>query len=250
MADGHQKMLSNSQTRTSIVARGRPLASRSAADPKQEVSLLRAANSRLRREVASLKEREAQAQRLADRDGLTGLYNRRRMLELLQSTIAEAKSLGHCVGLLFIDLNGFKAINDEYGHIAGDSILTTAALRIAARVRVEDFVCRYGGDEFVVILPNVPHAAALTRVADNIRERMALPHWIEGREQHLSAAVGESLYPRDGDDAAQLLNRADQDMYRLKARLSRPMLSLGSMPQPRPARRRNDKVKQAHAGHG
>ena len=250
MADGHQKMLSNPAARTAIVARRRPVASPAAAEARHKVSLLRAANSRLRREVACLKEREAQAQRLADRDGLTGLYNRRRMLELLESTISEAKQLGQCVGLLFIDLNGFKAINDEYGHIAGDSILTTTALRVAARVRAEDYVCRYGGDEFVVILPNVPSAAAVTRVADNIRERMALPHLIEGREQHLTAAVGESLYPRDGDDAAQLLNRADQDMYRLKARLSRPMMSLGSMPQQRPTRRRNDKVKQTHSGNG
>jgi diguanylate cyclase (GGDEF)-like protein len=249
MADGHQKLLSNSDSRNAIVARRRP-ATRPAADRRQEVALLRAANSRLRREVASLKEREAQAQRLADRDALTGLYNRRRMLELLESTIAEAEAQGQCVGLLFIDLNGFKAINDEYGHIAGDNVLTTAALRIAARVRAEDYVCRYGGDEFVVILPNVPSVAALTRVADNIRARMALPHIVEGREQHLTAAVGESLYPRDGDDAAQLLNRADQDMYRLKARLSRPMMSLGSMPQQRPSRRLNDKLKQDHSGSG
>jgi len=206
-----------------------------------ELAALRATNARLMLELTELKEREAQAQHLADRDGLTGLYNRRRMRELLDAAIAEAARQWQCVGLLFIDLNGFKGINDEYGHAAGDKILTSVAMRIAARVRTGDFVCRYGGDEFVVVLPSVPDAQAVMRVADTIRERVALPYWIEGNEQHLTAAIGESMYPHDGDNADVLLHRADQAMYRLKARLSRPMVSLGTLPQPRPCRRRYDK---------
>jgi diguanylate cyclase (GGDEF)-like protein len=207
---------------------------------RQELVLLRQANARLRREVAALKGREAEAQRRADRDGLTGLYNHRRMLQLTEAAIKAAAAQRQCVGLLFIDLNGFKEINDGYGHAVGDTLLTTAAARIAARVRAGDFVCRYGGDEFVVILPNVPHPAAVARVADAIRERLALPHWIEGREQRLTAAVGESLYPRDGTTVAELMRRADQDMYRLKARSSRPIVSFGGVPAQRPSRRRSD----------
>jgi len=214
---------------------------RNPTDARRELETLRATNAHLVRELAALKEREAQAQRLADRDALTGLYNRRRMLELLESAIAEARQQWQCVGLLFIDLNGFKGINDEYGHAAGDKILTTVATRIAARVRTGDFVCRYGGDEFVVVLPSVPDAAAVTRVADTIRERVALPYWIQGNEQHLTAAIGESLYPHDGESADVLLHRADQAMYRLKARLARPMMSLGATPYQRLSRRRNDK---------
>ncbi len=210
------------------------------AEQSLEIEKLRLDNERLLREVAQLKEREAQALQLADRDGLTGLFNRRRMLELLEAAIAEADRRRHCVGLLFIDLNGFKGINDEYGHAAGDKILTTVAARVSARVRTGDFVCRYGGDEFVVILPSVPDAAAVTRVADTIRERVALPYWIQGSEQHLTAAIGESMYPHDGRNAEELLNRADQAMYRLKARLARPLVSLGSTPQ-RQFRRREDK---------
>jgi diguanylate cyclase (GGDEF)-like protein len=206
----------------------------------QELEALRSTNARLLRELAVLQQREAQVQRLADRDGLTGLYNRRRMLELLDSAITEATQLWQCVGLLFIDLNGFKGVNDEYGHAAGDKILIATAMRIAARVRTGDFVCRYGGDEFVVILPSVPDAGAVTRVADTIRERVALPYWIEGHEQHLTAAIGESMYPHDGSSAEELLHHADQAMYRLKTRLARPMMSLGSMPHPRPSRRRSD----------
>lgn len=214
-----------------------------AIDDSDEVETLRATNARLMRELTALKEREAQTQRLADRDGLTGLYNRRRMLELLDAAIAEAARQWQCVGILFIDLNGFKGINDEYGHAAGDKVLTTVATRIAARVRTGDLVCRYGGDEFVVVLPSVPDAQAVSRVADTIRERVALPYWIEGNEQHLTAAIGESMYPHDGESAEVLLHRADQAMYRLKARLSRPMVSLGAVPPVRPSRRRYDKFK-------
>jgi len=239
MGYGRSKMLLNG----SVMTRSAPPLHSVVRAPEDdgELEALRSQNARLQRELAALQEREAQALRLADRDGLTGLYNRRRMLELLDAAIADAARQGQCVGLLFIDLNGFKGINDEYGHAAGDKVLTTVASRIAARVRTGDFVCRYGGDEFVVVLPSVPDAAAVTRVADTIRERVALSYWIEGNEQHLTAAVGESLYPNDGESADVLLHRADQAMYRLKSRLARPMLSLGSVPLPRLTRRRFDK---------
>ena len=205
-----------------------------------ELARLRDVNQRLLREVEVLREREAQAKQLADRDGLTGLYNRRRMLELLESAVTEAARQEQCVGLLFIDLNGFKGINDEYGHAAGDKILTTVATRIAARVRNRDIVCRYGGDEFVVVLPNVPDAGAVTNVADAIRERVTLPCWIQRNEQRLTAAIGQSMYPHDGRTAEEFLRAADLAMYRLKARLAHPLLTLGSAPSPRPSRRRND----------
>jgi diguanylate cyclase len=240
MAYGRSKMLLNGEVVTPKPVQLRRVVQNPEDDSRRELDALRSTNARLMRELVALKEREALAQRLADRDDLTGLYNRRRMLELLESAVSEAAQLRQCVGLLFIDLNGFKGVNDEYGHAAGDKIVIAAAMRIAARVRTGDFVCRYGGDEFVVILPNVPDAAAVTRVADTIRERVALPYWIQGQEQHLTAAIGESTYPHSGSSAEELLHRADQAMYRLKARLSRPMMSLGSLPRPRPSRRRSD----------
>jgi len=216
-----------------ILPRGTPRT-----DARREVENLRLFNAYLLRELAALKEREAHMQRLADRDSLTGLYNRRRLQELLETAIAEAARQWQRVGLLFIDLNGFKGINDQYGHAAGDKVLATAAKRIAARVRTGDIVGRYGGDEFVVILPGVPDAAAVTRVAETIRERMELPYRVEGIERQLSASIGESLYPYDGKSAGSLLIRADQAMYRLKAGRTR-----APPPAKRPSRRRNDEAK-------
>jgi diguanylate cyclase (GGDEF)-like protein len=211
----------------------------------REVQFLRSVNARLLRVLATLKAREAETRRLADRDGLTGLYNRRRMLELLESAIGAAELHGQRVGLLFIDLNGFKAVNDEYGHAAGDKLLITVATRISARVRTDDVVCRYGGDEFVVVLPSAPDPFAVSQVADAIRERISLPYWIEGHDPHVSAAIGQALYPHDGENAAQLLRRADQAMYRLKARPAHPMLHLGDAPS---VSRRRDDTSKSRAG--
>jgi diguanylate cyclase (GGDEF)-like protein len=244
MAYGRTKSDASEDTRPAALAALRCIGS----EGIREVDTLRSMNARLLREIAALKAREAETQRLADRDGLTGLYNRRRMLELLEAAISEAVLQRQYVGLLFIDLNGFKAVNDEYGHAAGDKLLITVAARISARVRTGDIVCRYGGDEFVVVLPSAPDPLAVSRVADAIRERVSLPYWINGEEQHLTAAIGESLYPHDGENAAVLLHRADAAMYRLKSRLARPMVSLGSQPQERLARRRNDNSKSRASG--
>jgi diguanylate cyclase (GGDEF)-like protein len=214
----------------------------------REIESLRAINARLLHELAALKAREAETQRLADRDGLTGLYNRRRMLELLEGAISDAVLQDLHVGLLFIDLNGFKAINDKYGHAAGDKILTTVATRISARVRTGDICCRYGGDEFVVILPGITDPFPVSRVADAIRERVSLPYWIGNEQQQLTASIGESMYPYHGENAAKLLHRADEAMYRLKARIVRPTLTVPPAPDTRLTRRRNDKSKTRAGG--
>jgi len=187
-------------------------------EASREIDTLRSINAHLVRQIAVLRQREAHAQQLADRDGLTGLYNRRRMLELLEMTLADAARLGEQVGLLFIDLDGFKGINDQLGHAAGDELLTMVASRIAARARTADFVCRYGGDEFVVILPRVAGLTAVKRVADSIRTRVAVPYRIDGVDLQITAAVGVSVYPTHAATALELMNRADSSMYRAKAR--------------------------------
>jgi diguanylate cyclase (GGDEF)-like protein len=205
-----------------------------------QIATLKSINARLLREIETLKEREAHALRLADRDGLTGLYNRRRMSELVAAAIDEAKRGGHQLGILFIDLDGFKRINDHYGHAAGDELLTTVAARISTRTRAGgDVVCRYGGDEFLVLLPRIPSRAAALEVAATLGTLVSLPCRVAGEELRVTAAIGVAVFPRDGRTAAELLERADAEMYRIKA-AEPEHAAVASEPR----RRREDKTKR------
>jgi diguanylate cyclase (GGDEF)-like protein len=220
----------------------RDVAVRTVREARREIDTLRSINAHLVKQIVALKLREAQALHLADRDGLTGLYNRRRMMELLDRSLADAAQRERRVGLLFIDLDGFKGVNDAYGHGVGDKLLATVASRIAARTRHGDYVCRFGGDEFVVILPRVADRADVLEVARRIRKRVGLPYRLDGVDLQISAAIGTVLYPDGAADAAGLLRLADESMYRAKMQPAEPGDPFDQPPTP--MRRRDDRSKR------
>ena len=156
----------------------------------------------------------------ANHDDLTGLFNRRMLPERLDQALAHAEEHRQLVALVMFDLDGFKHVNDRFGHAAGDLVLRIVARRIETNVSGCDTVCRYGGDEFVLILPDMDGAAA-QRTVDKIEQQIAEPCMLDGYAVSLTVSAGVAMYPRDGKHAAQLLEAADAAMYRHKPRLGR-----------------------------
>jgi diguanylate cyclase (GGDEF)-like protein len=185
-------------------------------DVWSEIELLKLDKERLQRQLAAASRQVVEAHRLANQDGLTGLPNRRLLIKRLQWAVANARQRQRRLALLFIDLDGFKNVNDRFGHAIGDKLLTFVAARIATCVRSDDIACRYGGDEFVVLLSNISEVAIAVRIADMIAGRIGRRFQIAGIEIQISASVGLATYPDDGDSYDALLRQADAAMYRSK----------------------------------
>jgi diguanylate cyclase (GGDEF)-like protein len=134
----------------------------------------------------------------------------------LQQAVALAARQGTRIAVMFLDLDRFKNINDSLGHFVGDRMLEQVAARLAAALRGGDTVARLGGDEFVVLLPGLKSPADAATVAAHLLQRLAPPVLIDGRELHVTASVGISLYPDDGDCAEALMRSADTAMYHAK----------------------------------
>ncbi|WP_298992848.1 diguanylate cyclase domain-containing protein [uncultured Pseudokineococcus sp.] len=160
-----------------------------------------------------------QVERLAYTDPLTGLTNRRRLEERVEAALWEARLAGHAVALLFCDLDGFKAVNDEHGHAVGDELLVALARRIREAIRRTDLLARLGGDEFLVALPALDPETAeedAERVAAAVAAAVARPVDLGGRRVAVGASIGLGLTPRDGTTFGELLHEADQRMYATK----------------------------------
>ncbi|MES2584637.1 MAG: EAL domain-containing protein [Pseudomonadota bacterium] len=152
----------------------------------------------------------------ANHDSLTGLANRNLLNDRIEQAIAWAKRNGHVLGVMLLDLDHFKLINDASGHGAGDALLKEVAHRLTACVRETDTVARLGGDEFVIILTDLPQPDDVDQIADKILTTLSRPTEIAGRDLFVTASIGVSLYPRDGDHGEILLRYADMAMYRVK----------------------------------
>ena len=168
-------------------------------------------------DITERKRSEAAIWREANYDALTGLPNRRLFLDRLQQEIRKAQRTQGSLGLLFLDLDRFKEVNDTLGHETGDQLLAEAARRISGCVRESDTVARLGGDEFTVILPGIDDALHIEHLARNIIGALKQPFRLGVEIAYVSASVGITVYPRDAQDIDTLLINADQAMYDAKA---------------------------------
>lgn len=182
----------------------------------------------LSRDITERKSAERQIEELAYVDTLTGLPNRLSFLQRLEREIVRAGFLGNRLAVLFLDMDGFKNINDTLGHTVGDLALQTIGTRLREGVRPTDMVsrvsneepelrlARLGGDEFTVLVPRVSSAESVMQLAERIRDLMTRPFVLEGRELVLTTSIGIAMYPEDGDTADALLKHADTAMYHAK----------------------------------
>jgi diguanylate cyclase len=189
-----------------------------------------------KRQAASLTEAVEKAKRFAYHDELTGLPNRRSLLDHFRLAVALAARHDQHVALLFIDLDRFKVVNDTLGHSAGDELLRQLAARLVTCLRASDTACRYGGDEFIVLLPGLHGKDGAVVAAANIRERVAAPFLINGMQIAITASLGIAMHPGDAHSYADLVCVADRAMYRDKARCPPAQsISRATIAPPRPA---------------
>jgi diguanylate cyclase (GGDEF)-like protein/PAS domain S-box-containing protein len=167
-------------------------------------------------DVSAARETRERMAHLAQHDFLTDLPNRMLLSDRVANSIALARRHGKQRALLFLDLDGFKHINDSLGHPIGDKLLQSAAQRLVACVRSSDTVSRQGGDEFVVLLSEIGQAEDASLTAKKMLLALAAPHSIDGKEFHITASIGISIYPDDGRDAETLIRCADTAMYHAK----------------------------------
>lgn len=154
----------------------------------------------------------------SQRDPLTLLPNRALILDRIERAVASAERGRVPAAVLFVDLDGFKQINDQHGHRMGDQVLQEVARRLEVTVRDSDSVGRMGGDEFLVVLPVIAQRTDAEQVASKLLAAIEVPNHVCNVNLQLSASVGIAIYPRDGLDTSSLINRADEAMYRAKRR--------------------------------
>jgi diguanylate cyclase (GGDEF)-like protein len=173
--------------------------------------------SAISRDITERKQTDERLRFLAQHDALTGLPNRMLCYDRIGQAILRARRDREQVGILFLDLDGFKPINDSLGHEIGDELLRTVARRLQQCLREGDTVARLGGDEFVICLPALRDSTAAATIADKVLESLCAPVVIGESQLQVTCSIGISLYPRDGTDTQMLLRAADIAMYQAKS---------------------------------
>jgi diguanylate cyclase (GGDEF)-like protein len=182
----------------------------------QRVQDLKRINATLEAEIIERRQAEERAHGLATRDPLTGLLNRRSLIERLEDAIARAQRHSHSLALLFLDMDRFKTINDTLGHDVGDGLLLQVAERISGSVRESDMVARLGGDEFVVLMEGPLNYEGAAEVAKKIILASKMPYNVGPHSLKTSVSIGISMYPQDGESVQTLMKHADLAMYHAK----------------------------------
>jgi diguanylate cyclase (GGDEF)-like protein len=182
----------------------------------QRIHDLERTNRELQAEIIERKQAEQRANELATRDSLTGLHNRRSLIDHLEHAVAYSARHKQTFALMFLDLNKFKIINDTLGHHIGDEILVQIATRIRNTVREADVVARLGGDEFVVLLKGLTTSDQVAQIAEKVALAISHPYDIGIHCLDASASIGIVMYPQDGVSAHALMKNADRAMYHSK----------------------------------
>ncbi|MBI1890222.1 MAG: EAL domain-containing protein [Burkholderiales bacterium] len=167
-------------------------------------------------DISARKLSEARIEQLAHFDALTHLPNRILLQDRLEQAITSTRRAGNCMAVMFLDLDHFKTINDTLGHHWGDELLKLASQRLKAHVREGDTVARQGGDEFIIVLPNLHMPDDAAAVAAKLIEAMSAPYELNGKELTVTISVGISVLPQDADDMDSLTKHADAAMYHAK----------------------------------
>jgi diguanylate cyclase (GGDEF)-like protein len=168
-------------------------------------------------QMVELERSRAALHEEATHDALTGLANRRLFYDRLRQAIRHAHRYGGKVGILYVDLDRFKEINDNHGHHVGDAVLTEVAKRLTASIRDSDSIARLGGDEFAVLLEGVQGHQDLLAATHKIEQALNADRTLYGLELEIAASIGQALYPDDGVDEDSLIRAADAAMYRIKS---------------------------------
>ncbi|MDY6781310.1 MAG: CHASE2 domain-containing protein [Cyanobacteriota bacterium] len=232
----HEEKLTDARGKTSLIATKRSLhrdaagnlfligVIRDITERKRVEDELRRATDELRHSNEELKLKSDRLHRFAYYDSLTGLANRKLFYESLTKSLEWAEAHRRSCALLYLDLDGFKQVNDTWGHDLGDLLLKAVSGRITNCVRSSDLVSRLGGDEFTVILPGIKQAEDVTIVAQKILQTLSQPFMLEGKEVSVTASIGSSIYPDDGRTSEVLIKKADMAMFSAK-RLGRDRYS-------------------------
>jgi diguanylate cyclase (GGDEF)-like protein len=178
---------------------------------------LASANLKLQDEISQRQLVEEKMRMMAHFDGLTGLPNRNLLMGRLEKAVAMTNRMNCIVGLMFIDLDQFKQVNDSLGHDAGDELLREVSRRMCEAIRDTDTLARHGGDEFVLLVPNVAHQHELTDLANRLIGTFARPFEVKGQLIVTTPSIGIACYPNDCDSSDELLRCSDLAMYQAKS---------------------------------